>query len=188
MLNLKSGFEELRQQVITGSRAHSSLFHGEHHWQLVALTGYELARQVKEVELELVFLFGLLHDCRRETDNYDPEHGPRGAEFTRQLYDQGELSFLRTDQLEKLCAAIYYHSEGETSADPTIAVCWDADRLNLWRVGVRPSPKLLSTEAAKKGERIEWARKLQSQNFSWLYILDKFQSVPHSPVSAIPKK
>ena len=36
----------------------------------------------------------------------------------------------------------------------TIAVCWDADRLNLWRVYITPDPRLLSTKAARDPELI----------------------------------
>jgi hypothetical protein len=34
------------------------------------------------------------------------------------------------------------------SADGTIGTCWDADRLDLPRVGIWPSAALLSTDAA----------------------------------------
>jgi hypothetical protein len=44
------------------------------------------------------------------------------------------------------------------SADPTIGACWDADRLNLWRVGVAPARRLLSTAAARSAEVYEWSR------------------------------
>ena len=46
-------------------------------------------------------------------------------------------------------------------------VCWDADRLNLWRVGVRRGSRWLSTEAAKSEERILGTRDLQREHFAW---------------------
>jgi hypothetical protein len=33
--------------------------------------------------------------------------------------------------------------------DPTVGACWDADRLDLPRVGVTVDPRLLSTAAAR---------------------------------------
>ena len=42
------------------------------------------------------------------------------------------------------------HTGGGLSKDPTIGTCWDADRLDLPRVGVIPTPDFLSTAAAKK--------------------------------------
>ncbi len=35
------------------------------------------------------------------------------------------------------------------SPQPTLAVCLDADRLDLGRVGITPDPQLLSTATAK---------------------------------------
>ncbi|MGO9117211.1 MAG: hypothetical protein ACLQPD_06315 [Desulfomonilaceae bacterium] len=35
--------------------------------------------------------------------------------------------------------------------------CWDADRLDIGRVGLKPVARKLCTEAAKKPEMIEWA-------------------------------
>jgi hypothetical protein len=49
-------------------------------------------------------------------------------------------------------AALAGHSDGLVTDDPTIGCCWDADRLDLWRVGAPPVPALLSTEAAKAPE------------------------------------
>jgi len=30
-----------------------------------------------------------------------------------------------------------------------VGACWDADRFNLWRVGIEPDPRYLSTPAAR---------------------------------------
>ncbi|MDP9256978.1 MAG: hypothetical protein M3Q31_10540, partial [Actinomycetota bacterium] len=42
-----------------------------------------------------------------------------------------------------------HHTEGRTTNDPTVGCCWDADRLDLRRLGVRPRARFLSTEAAQ---------------------------------------
>jgi uncharacterized protein len=39
------------------------------------------------------------------------------------------------------------HSLGSRSTNPTIGVCWDADRLDLHRLGIWPLPQFISTEA-----------------------------------------
>jgi hypothetical protein len=39
--------------------------------------------------------------------------------------------------------------------------------LNLWRVGIKPDPRFLSTQAARSEERIAWARDLQQEHFAW---------------------
>ena len=59
------------------------------------------------------------------------------------------------------------HTNGGVDSHPTVGVCWDADRLNLWRVGIRPDPRWLSTEAARSEERIGWPRDLQWERSSW---------------------
>ena len=45
--------------------------------------------------------------------------------------------------------------------DVTIQTCWDADRLDLWRIGIEPRPEYLYTEMAKKTEMIELAREIE---------------------------
>ena len=60
-------------------------------------------------------------------------------------------------RLGLLCRACAGHADGLTSAEPTVGVCWDADRLNLWRVRVAPSRGLLSTAAARSAEVYEWS-------------------------------
>ena len=49
------------------------------------------------------------------------------------------------------------HSAGHVDADPVVQVCWDADRLDLGRVGIRPDPRLLCTLPARQSEYIERA-------------------------------
>ena len=38
--------------------------------------------------------------------------------------------------------------------DATVLTCWDADRLDLGRVGIRPDPKYLCTPAARDPEML----------------------------------
>ena len=56
-------------------------------------------------------------------------------------------------------------TDGGTEADVTVQTCWDADRLDLGRVGIRPHPRYLCTPAARSAEVIEWAhaRSLQAR-------------------------
>jgi len=41
------------------------------------------------------------------------------------------------------------HNGGMPQSEPTLAVCLDADRLDLGRVGITPDPEYLSTLTAK---------------------------------------
>jgi uncharacterized protein len=49
------------------------------------------------------------------------------------------------------------HADGLTEGDVTVQTCWDADRLDLGRVGTTPDPSLLCTDAAKDPKMIAWA-------------------------------
>jgi uncharacterized protein len=68
---------------------------------------------------------------------------------------------------QQLIAACLLHSDGLTSADPTVGSCWDADRLNLWRLGWTPAASLMSTVDGRSAERIEWAREALRDVPSW---------------------
>ena len=46
--------------------------------------------------------------------------------------------------------ACTWHTHGQLSSDPTIATCWDADRLDLGRVGMRPHADYMSTAKGKE--------------------------------------
>ena len=51
--------------------------------------------------------------------------------------------------MELLVTACQIHNGGPPQTDPTLAVCLDADRLDLGRVGIIPDPRFLSTATAK---------------------------------------
>lgn len=147
------------------STGRSSHLHGETHWQLVGWVGAQLAREEPAADRTVVFLFALFHDSMRENDDWDPDHGPRGAALAQDLWPR--FRFASVDAMGTLVHACNEHTSGETTDDATIAVCWDADRLNLWRVGKEPDPRLLSTPEARRPERIAWARGLQRERRSW---------------------
>ncbi|MBM3962492.1 MAG: hypothetical protein FJ306_11400, partial [Planctomycetes bacterium] len=48
-------------------------------------------------------------------------------------------------------------SDGHTENEPGIVACWDADRLDLGRVGITPAPHRLCTAPAREPQRIERA-------------------------------
>jgi uncharacterized protein len=101
-----------------------------------------------------VLFFALFHDAMRENEDDDPGHGERGARFARELHAEGILD-LDAGQMEKLVLACRTHTDGETSSDPTVGACFDADRLDLPRVGIIPEPSFLSTDAGRTSSH-EW--------------------------------
>lgn len=130
--------------------------HGLSHWERVRDNGLRLAGTTGADPVVVEF-FAALHDSCRHNNARDPEHGPRAAAFVRTL--DPLLLPLDAHQLDTLAEACRTHTFGTLDDDPTptIATCWDADRLDLMRVGRRPDPKYLVTEAARDPEIIAWA-------------------------------
>jgi len=90
-------------------------------------------------------------------DHHDPEHGLRAAAIAQRI--AGDLIDLSGYELELLTEACCGHSDGHTIADITVMTCWDADRLDLGRVGLRPDPKRLCNEAARDAQLLSEAYK-----------------------------
>lgn len=146
------------QQVVRAAKERFVLdlhgIHGVAHWQRVRENGLRIAKSTGANPL-IVELFAFLHDCCREDDSSDPGHGERAALFADSL--RGTLIHLLDEDFVLLHQAIRDHELGLTRGDVTVRTCWDADRLDLGRVGRRPNPDYLCTEYAQRRETIEWA-------------------------------
>ena len=130
--------------------------HGVGHWERVRENAVYLAKHGGGDAL-VAELFAYLHDCCRESDGSDPKHGARAAQFAESL--RGGAFSIDDSQFELLRYACEYHEKGRLSDDPTIGVCWDADRLDLGRVGRRPNARFLSTSRARLKSVIDWGYK-----------------------------
>lgn len=126
--------------------------HGVRHWARVRRNGLMLARHTG-ANPRVVALFAFLHDARRWHDGHDRDHGFRAAEFAKRLH--GRFFVLQQAELNLLVEACCGHSEGGTVAERTVATCWDADRLDLGRVGIEPHPEYLCTEVARQPQVIQ---------------------------------
>ena len=126
--------------------------HGVTHWARVYEIGQLLAEQTG-ADAEVVALFALFHDSRRWNEYRDDGHGERGGDFARTL--RGSLVQLDDTRFELLYEACRLHTDGLIHGDPTLLTCWDADRLDLGRVGITPRPERLCTDAARK--LLSWA-------------------------------
>lgn len=140
--------------------------HGELHWRCVAASGLALAETTPGADAVVCLCFGLLHDMRRENESVDPGHGPRAADLARSLAAEGWLA-LGEARTALLAGAVTLHADGLTSDDPTTGACWDADRVHLPRVGIRPRAELLSTEAGRRPESAAAAAALRASTPSW---------------------
>ena len=124
--------------------------HGPDHWRRVQQNGLALA-EVTGADPDVVHLFAVFHDSCRENEGHDPDHGERGADLALSLH--GDLFELHEHQLEFLVEACQGHHHGGTSDSITIGTCWDADRLDLPRVGIAPEEQYMSTEEGQRRAR-----------------------------------
>jgi uncharacterized protein len=147
-----------REDLLEMVRAQFALepegIHGVSHWQRVLENGLRLA-VITGARVEVVRWFALLHDSQRLTDHRDPLHGRRASGYARTLrarwIDLSEMDFAR------LTCACEQHTAGLTEGDITVLTCWDADRLDLFRVGIEPDPARLCTSAAREPRILAWA-------------------------------
>ena len=140
-------FDNLWQIVTAQFHAPEYSVHGPDHWRRVERNGLLLATRTG-VDTDIVRLFALFHDSRRENDGCDDGHGGRGAEYAASL--RGTAFELPDDRFELLRYACVWHTDGDRHDDLTIATCWDADRLDIGRVGVVPDPEFMSTEFGRE--------------------------------------
>lgn len=137
--------DTLLPHVISDSTVNLHSIHGPTHWARVERNGLFLASSVGANQ-HIVSLFAYFHDCCRRNDGIDPGHGPRAAKYATSIREM--LSGLTDAEVKILVDACDGHTRGRETDNPTIAVCWDADRLDLPRVGIRPRPKFFNTPLA----------------------------------------
>lgn len=128
--------------------------HGFFHWVRVRENGLYLAK-MNGAKTSVIEYFAFFHDNQRLNDGDDPEHGKRASILINNFYKP--LPGLSPQDMELLCEACEHHTSGFTQADITIQTCWDADRLDLMRIGIMPNTKYLCTSEAKLPNTIQWA-------------------------------
>jgi uncharacterized protein len=140
------------QEILRGYALPVTGYHGVIHWARVLENGLRVA-EVTGGDREVVALFALFHDSRRINENHDDGHGRRGALLAQAL--RGSLVHLDDDRFDLLHEACSLHTDGLMVDEPTLAACWDADRLDLGRVGITPRPHRLCTDGAR--DLLDWA-------------------------------
>ena len=144
---MTTNWHRLWEHVTREFQCDRDSIHGPSHWRRVERNGLLIATRSGAVE-EVVRLFAVFHDSRREHDGYDTTHGSRAAAYANTL--RGKLFDLSDKHFELLHYACQWHTHGRLSNQPTIGTCWDADRLDLGRVGVQPAPDFMSTKFGRE--------------------------------------
>ena len=131
------------QKHVLSHRIFESELHGIEHWKQVERNGLLLATETG-ANVTIVRLFALFHDSKRADDGFDKEHGPRGAEFAKTCFEEHRFDITQ-EQFDKLYHACKFHTTEPRSGDATIDTCYDADRLDLGRVGIKLDPNKMAT-------------------------------------------
>lgn len=146
--------QDLIKEIRRRYRLNWNGIHGISHFLRVRDIGLRLAGTTGANQ-NVVELFAFLHDSQRQNDHRDPDHGKRAADFARSL--QGKLFELSSEDLDLLTFACEFHTDGLVEGNETVLTCWDSDRLDLGRAGIRPQADKLCTVAAKEPNIIAWA-------------------------------
>jgi uncharacterized protein len=149
---------QLNQMVVQQYAERLSLdgYHGPQHWERVLLNGLILYRLLPErVCPYTMYLFALFHDSKRQDEGVDRLHGLRGSVYFERLVKLNAIPFpdtLNPAQQQQIVAwtsfAIERHTNTLFSSVSQIAACWDADRLDLMRVGNYPDRAKLNYASA----------------------------------------
>ncbi len=144
---------------------HNSVLHGVAHWSRVHRYGLLLAESLRLTETQklAIVLFAWTHDMARINDGGGNQHSIDGAEYVRHITDT-LFSDFPDPVLHVVQNAIRYHSDGMNAEEALyelpilqesewsreqllniIGCCWDADRLDLLRLGMMPLDHKMST-------------------------------------------
>lgn len=108
------------------------------------------------LDLEVIYYFALFHDCKRLNEDTDIEHGRRSAGYFMDMLHTGADIRLSDKALAfDIAKACYIHSTAEFASSPNIAMCLDADRLDLYRVLIYPDIARLHFQYAYSYDFIE---------------------------------
>ena len=142
MANKDIHIKRLREYAIKHSKLGDYSVHGVSHWDRVARNADVLI--TSDVDELVVKAFAYIHDVERVNDSDDLQHGPRAAMLVDEIRSS-ELSFLNDQEIEQLKEACRLHTLRHRTEDATVNACFDADRLDLGRVGITPNPDKMAT-------------------------------------------
>ena len=141
--NMSFDYSNLRSFSINRWLEEMGTTHGVEHWDRVAKFGQMLYQE--GADMDVVMAFAYLHDSERQNNAIDDEHGLRASAFIDTIR-YTELRALSNEQIAKLKRACELHTIEHRTGDITIDTCFDADRMDLLRVGIIPDPKRMATK------------------------------------------
>ena len=125
--------------------------HGIQHFQNVFIN-CRLLSQKSGLSSQICDYFSIFHDACRENEGIDKDHGKRGAALAEKLRHHIQLNETEFDILLNACSN---HTSLRSSDCILSALCADADRCDIGRVGSYPDHKQLLSPIAKDKNIIE---------------------------------
>ena len=119
--------------------------HGMGHLRRVSSTAGRMAAILDE-DIESAVVGGFLHDCARTDDGGGTSHAHSSAQLAKDIM----ITCYPHLDIARLCRGIAQHADGMITDDPLIGCVWDADRLDLSRLGIEVDLDLLSTFVARR--------------------------------------
>lgn len=143
--------EEIKQFAIKGWEFGET--HGLSHWERVKRNGILLSLSIHNgrlcfregINMKVVCYFAYLHDKCRLNDYADLQHGERAADMLYTVRDS-LLKDLNDEEFSLLEQACRLHTTTHKTGDLTIDTCFDADRLDLERVGIALDYRKMATD------------------------------------------
>jgi uncharacterized protein len=102
----------------------------------------------ESADIDVIMAFAYLHDSERLDNGSDIDHGKRASKHIDTIRNT-ILRQLSDEQISKLKRACELHTTTHKTGDITIDICFDADRLDLPRVGIAPLPHKMATLQGK---------------------------------------
>lgn len=134
---------EISRELVK-ARNNKTSIHGLQHIENVERNGNILAKSTN-ADLVVIHYFAMYHDKCRENENFDPDHGLR-ASILIEKERNTILKDLTDIQIELLKYACKNHTHLHKTNDITINTCFDADRLDLTRIGCTLNPTKMATD------------------------------------------
>ena len=76
--------DELLNHLLEQFPLGNSIIHGKGHWMRVLYNGRMIAKETG-ANINVVELFAVFHDCQRDNEHYDLEHGRRAAKYVHEI-------------------------------------------------------------------------------------------------------
>lgn len=136
-------YEALRDFCIKRVPIWKLNIYGKSHFDNVMRNGMTLL--VPLANKNVIIAFAYLHDVERSNDANDRLHGEKAAllvDAIKNIY----LSEFTEDEISLLKEACKLHGRTHKTGNITLDICLDADRLDLPRMGIIPTPEQMATE------------------------------------------